>query len=179
MKQPGALLSATGNPLPHLTKTYHGSRLSGQVPRRVVNFRKIRIGHSMEVHALFSSSGSLFLTLPTAKLARCISISSAGIGSEQVDGRLVGDFSAEPAVVVTGPKDDGHTGVDLGGEFVRLGCDDGEGLQPVVNVLRGSLGFLPCIPETGEGKGLAVSHVEAVGGLAGGFAIGLGSTQSI
>jgi hypothetical protein len=58
--------------------------------------------------------------------------------------------------------------MDLGGEFVGF-SGDGEGLQPVVNVLGGSFGFFPRIPESREGKGLAVCHVEAVRSLARGF----------
>jgi hypothetical protein len=51
--------------------------------------------------------------------------------------------------------------MDLGGEFVRLGRDDGEGIAPVVNVLGRSFRFLPCVPEASEGRWSCQSGMES------------------
>ena len=76
------------------------------------------------------------------------------VRAKEVERQLFGrvDVAGEPAVIVAGAQDDRHAGMDLGGEFVRVGGDDGEGLQPVVDLAGGSLRFLPCIPETGKAK---------------------------
>ena len=60
-------------------------------------------------------------------------------------------LAGEPAVVVARLEDDGHAVVHLGGEFVGLGGDDGEGEKPLACAW-----IFPGVPEAGEGEGLAV-----------------------
>ena len=54
---------------------------------------------------------------------------------------------AEPAVVVLRFEDEGQTIVDGGDEFVGLGGNEGEALEPVADW------DLPTVPEAGKGKG--------------------------
>lgn len=55
----------------------------------------------------------------------------------------------------------GILGMDSLHQLVRKSGNDGEGLEPV------PLRVLPCVPEAGEGDGLAVDEFEAVGRLQG------------
>src|ERR1700761_3880989 len=57
----------------------------------------------------------------------------------------------QPAIVIAWLENYGHAIVHLRGEVVRVRGDDSEGEKPL-----GCLGILPRIPESGEGKGLAV-----------------------
>ena len=112
---------------------------------------------------LFSSSGELFLTLPTSLETSKASISSAGNGRSRSIGGWSVTLAVEPAVEVARVQDDGHTVVDRRHQLVRLGGDDGEALEPVVDRLGRGLRLLPRIPQTREAHHLAVGEVEGEG----------------
>ena len=79
-------------------------------------------------HLLFSSSGELFLTLPTSLETSKTLHLVGGERAQQVDRRLVGRLAVEPAVEVAGVQDDGHAVVDGCHQLVRVGGDDCEAL---------------------------------------------------
>jgi len=64
----------------------------------------------------------------------------------------------EPTIVITRMKDDRHAIVHFRSQIVRIGGDDGEGLEPL-SVYR----VLPCIPETGKANGWSSVSVYAYG----------------
>ena len=107
-------------------------------------------------HFPFSSSGELFLTLPTSLLTSKASISSAGNGRRRSIGGPSGiGLAVEPTVEVSGVQDDRHPVVYLRHQLVRVGGNDGVALQPLAVG-----GVFPSVPQPSEGHHLAVEQVE-------------------
>ena len=102
-------------------------------------------------------SGPLLRTFPTFGLASWTSISSDSYGRSRSRGSPLRLFPVQPAIVVARMENDGHAGVDLGREFVRLGRDDGEGLEPMPTAV------FPGVPQTRERKWPAVAQLKGVG----------------
>src|SRR5215472_5642502 len=92
---------------------------------------------------LFSSSGELFLALPTSVLTSKAAISSAGKGRIRLIGAGWAGVTVKPAFEVSGVKDDRHAVVDRQPLSVR--------------------GVVPCVPQASKGHHLPVGEVEGEG----------------